>query len=422
MPSIQLAKVRPGARLPRFAGEQEQSSPIRVEVNPKAMTPLMQVAPAPCEFSHLAHKERLKRFGEAIDAIRTRVEADLGARDVTRVRRLNGFSRGMEVVGRALIHFSFEPIGFLAGVGALWIHKQLQAIEIGHTVLHGVYDHLEGGGRFNSKKFTWDAPMDEAAWRHGHNVEHHHFTNVAGKDPDIKFGPARFTEQTPHHFMHRLQFPLILAVMVPNFAFFLNLHFTGLNDICFGNGRAKEFEAETDRSWKAVKAALRMALRKFVPYYFKNYVFFPLLAGLMFWNISMFWKVLLGNWMAEVLRDFYTAATIYCGHIGEEVTDYPEGTRAKGKGEWYAMQVEATNNFEVCLPISILCGGLDRQIEHHLFPKLPPDRLRKIAPEVRAVCAAYGVPYRTGTWWGTLKKALVHMRELSVCELGRAAV
>jgi linoleoyl-CoA desaturase len=147
-----------------------------------------------------------------------------------------------------------------------------------------------------------------------------------------------------------------------------------------------------------------------------------MLAGLMFWNVTMFWKVLLGNWLAETLRDIYCAATIYCGHTGEEVADFPEGTRASGKGEWYAMQVEATNNFEVCRPISILCGGLDRQIEHHLFPKLPPDRLRKIAPEVRAVCDAYGVNYRTDTWWRTLKRALVHMRELSVCELGRAAV
>ncbi len=382
----------------------------------------MPVIPAPAQAPPITRAERMRSFGKAIDEIRIRAEAGLGAADVTRIRRLNYFSRGMEVAGRTMIHFSFEPFGFLAGVGALWLHKQLQAIEIGHTVLHGVYDKLEGGERFNSKKFTWDAPVDEEAWRQGHNIQHHHFTNVAGKDPDMTFGPARFTEQTPHNFLHRLQFPIILAVMVPNFAFFLNLHFTGLNDLYFGNGRAKEFEGETDRSWKAVKAAHLAALRKYVPYYLKNYLLFPLLAGLMFWKISMFWKVLLGNWMAEVLRDFYTAATIYCGHIGEEAADYPEGTRANGRGEWYAMQVESTNNFNVCLPISILCGGLDYQIEHHLFPKLPPDRLRKIAPEVRAVCKAHGIPYRTGSWWGTLKKALVHMRDLSVCELGRAAV
>ncbi len=379
-------------------------------------------ATAPNGFSHLPHSERMKRFGEAIDAIRIRAEADVGERDVTRIRRLNRFSRGMEVIGRTLLHFSVEPFTFFAGVGTLWVHKQLQAIEIGHTVLHGTYDKLEGAGRFNSKKFSWDTPIHEGSWRHLHNIEHHQFTNVAGKDPDINYGPVRLTGQTPHKWFHHLQFPFLLAILAPNFALFMNLHATGLNELYFGNGMRPEPDQKSRRTWQAIKAAHLTALQKLAPYFLKNYLFFPLLAGLMFWNISMFWKVLLGNWLAETLRDLYSAATIYCGHTGEEVADFPEGTRAKGKGEWYAMQVEATNNYEVCLPLSILCGGLDRQIEHHLFPKLAPDRLRKIAPEVRAVCDEYGVSYRTDTWWRTLKKALVHMRNLSVCELGRAAV
>ena len=377
---------------------------------------------AASEFSHLPHTERMKRFGDAIDAIRIRAEADLGVRDVVRIRRLNGFSRGMEVIGRALIHFSMEPISFLAGVGALWIHKQLQVNEVGHTVLHGVYDHLEGGERFNSKKFIWDTPIHEGAWRQVHNIEHHHFTNVAGKDPDIDFGPARLTEQSPHKWYHHLQFLFLVVILAPNLLLFINLHVTGVNDIYLGKGRADDPHGKIDRSWNAIKAAHLTALRKLAPYYLKNFIFFPLLGGLMFWNITMFWKVLLGNWLAETLRDIYTAATIYCGHTGDEVAHFPIGTRAKGKGEWYAMQVEATNNFEVCLPLSILCGGLDRQIEHHLFPKLPPARLRQIAPQVRAVCAAHGVTYRTDTWWGTLKKALAHMRNLSVRELGQAAI
>ena len=66
-------------------------------------------------------------------------------------------------------------------------------------------------------------------------------------------------------------------------------------------------------------------------------------------------------------------------------------TRAHGRGQWYAMQVEATNNYEVSRPISIPYGGLDRQIEHHLFPTFPPERLREIAPEVRAICERWGL-------------------------------
>jgi linoleoyl-CoA desaturase len=77
------------------------------------------------------------------------------------------------------------------------------------------------------------------------------------------------------------------------------------------------------------------------------------------------------------------------------------------------MQVEAANDFEVSLPVSILCGGLDRQIEHHLFPTLPPPRLREIAPRVRAICERYGVEYKTASWGKTLHKALRHVGQLS---------
>jgi len=59
-----------------------------------------------------------------------------------------------------------------------------------------------------------------------------------------------------------------------------------------------------------------------------------------------------------------------------------------------------------------LCGGLDRQIEHHLFPQLPPQRLREIAPAVRDICERRGVEYRTDTWRNALGKALSHIGRL----------
>lgn len=350
---------------------------------------------------------RLRSFGEALDRIKERETRALGEEDVRRVKRLRLFSRAMEVSGRLLIHVSPEPITFLLGVGALFLHKQIEATEIGHTVLHGAYDGLPGAERFQSRRFYWDVPIDEESWRYGHNVRHHGAANVAGRDADIHFGPARLTRETPYAKRHRFQLPFMLLYLAPNFGFLMNLHFTGLNDVFFGNGLPdRDLDFLPDRSPASKRLAWRRALRKYVPYYLVNYVLFPALAG------PMFWKVLLGNWLAETLRDLYSAATIYCGHVGAEVASYPVGTKARGRGHWYAMQVEASNDFEVSRPISILCGGLDRQIEHHLFPKLPPERLRRIAPEVRAICEAHGVTYRTGSWGSVLRKALAWVGEL----------
>lgn len=355
----------------------------------------------------LPREERLRRFGQEIDAIKRAVEARIGTEDVARVKRLQRFSRAMEIAGRLAIHLSLDPLTFSAGVLALWVHKQLQATEIGHTVLHGAYDGLPGAERFQSRSFWWDVPIDEASWREGHNLRHHGNTNVAGRDADIHFGLARLTEQTPWRPAHRAQLPFTLAVLFPNFGFLMNLHFTGVSDVHFDNGLTSGLDFLPDRTRASVVAAYGRALRKYVPYYLLNYVLFPALAG------PFFWKVLLGNWLAETLRDVYSAATIHCGHVGLDVASYPEGTRARGRGEWYAMQVEASNDFVVSKPVSVLCGGLDLQIEHHLFPKLPPERLREVAPAVRAACERWGVRYRTDSWGRTLRRAFEHIGRLS---------
>jgi linoleoyl-CoA desaturase len=370
-------------------------------------------APAPTSAEPWSSdRERFRSFQRAIDDIRRRVEAEIGDDDVAYIRRVRGFSKAMEVSGRLLIHFSLEPVSFFSGVGALWLHKQLEATEIGHTVLHGTYDRFGNADDLSSKTFSWDTPIDEESWRYGHNIRHHQYTNVAGRDPDIHFGHVRLTEHTPHTATNYTQLPFALTLIWPNFLFVMNAHFTGLIDVYFGNGREEELDFLEDRSVRSVWKAHRTAFRKYIPYYAKNYVFYPLLAG------PAFGKVLLGNWMAETLRDVYSAATIFCGHVGEDVRSYEEGTKARGRGQWYAMQVEASNDFDVSWPLSVLCGALDLQIEHHLFPKLPPNRLREIAPDIEAACKAHGVSYRKASWPRTLTKALAHIGRLSRSKVG----
>ncbi len=346
-----------------------------------------------------ADAERLRRFGERLDAIRTRVEAEIGAVDVAHIQRTRAFSRAMEIAGRTLVFVSPGPVSFLAGVGALWLHKQLEATEIGHSALHGAWDGVPGAEAFASKGFDWRVPIDEESWKVGHNVKHHQYTNVTGKDPDVNFGPIRLNARTPHRALHYFQVPYVLGTAL-SFTWGMNLHFTGVVD-------ALE-PVDKQVAWKK-------AMRKYVPYFAREFVLFPALAG------PLFPKVLLGNWMTEVMRDLYSAATIYCGHVGDDVVDYAAGTRAHGRAEWYRMQVESANNFEVPLPVSMLCGALDRQIEHHLFPRFPPNRLREVAPEVRAACVEAGVAYHTGSWGGALRGTLSRLWRLSFPDAARPA-
>jgi linoleoyl-CoA desaturase len=350
--------------------------------------------------------QRLREFTRAIDALRARLEAELGEPDVAHLRRVRRWSRALEVVGRGLLQLSVDPMSFLAGVGALFLHLQLETIEIGHTVLHGVYERRPGAEPFQSRAFVWRTPVDEQCWRSSHNLRHHGHTNVVGEDPDIHFGIIRLNERTPHRSFHWLQVPLAL-LSASHFTAGMSLQMAGVVDAVIGSGRPGDLDYLRDRSLSSLAAALWNATRKMAPYYAREYLLFPALAG------PFFLKVAAGNWLAATLRDYYTAATIYCGHVGDEVRDYSDDEHARRRGEWYVMQIEATNNFRVGPLLSLLCGGLDRHIEHHLFPRVPPNRLREVSKDVQELCSQYGVEYRDLPWRWTLGGVLRRLWRLS---------
>jgi len=347
-------------------------------------------------------EERLRSFARALDQLRGEVEADLGAADTKHIERVCAWSARCEVLGRGLIHFSLEPVSFMAGVVTLWLHKSLELMEIGHMALHGAYDGMPGLEPLHARRFSWKAPIDEASWRAGHNHRHHGYTNIEGEDPDLDFAGLRLSARVRYRRFHGLQ-PLSNLFTWFGFAASINLHVTGMIDIYLRQGAPL---ALADREAKTVGAAKRAFWSKTLRYYGREYVLFPLLAG------PFFWKPLLGNVLSEVGRDLYAAAVIYCGHVG--AADYPRGTRASSRAQWYVMQAESSRDIEIPRWLSILCGGLDKQVEHHLFPRLPPNRLREIAPRVRKICGDHGVRYRSASWQCTLGEVLRELRRLSV--------
>ncbi len=350
--------------------------------------------------------QRIAAFGAAIEALRREVEPQVGVEDSAHIRRIGKLSDRLQLLGRGLIHFSFEPLTFTAGTVALWAHKTLELMEIGHMALHGAYDGLPDAERFQSKDFRWKAPIDEASWKVGHNVRHHQYTNIEGRDPDLNFGRLRLSDRVPYIAAHKLQ-PVTNVFTWFGFATAINLHVTGMLDVYLKRAPS---EVLADRSTATVRAAHRTFVSKWLRYNGREYVLFPLLAG------PFFAKVALANWLSEVGRDVYAGAIIYCGHVGAH--DYPADFEPETRAHWYAMQVEAARDVELPEWLSILCGALDLQIEHHLFPRLPPNRLRQIAPRVRAICEEHGVKYRSDSWPRTLRSVLSELRRLAAPHAG----
>src|SRR3954464_6381603 len=138
----------------------------------------------------------LVELGSELDAIRQRVVADLGEDDVSYVRRVIRWQRGLAVGGRASLFLGFLPPFWIAGALALGISKILDNMEIGHNVMHGQYDWTRDPA-LDSATFEWDAAAPADQWRHSHNYLHHTFTNIHGKDRDIGYGVLRISPEQP---------------------------------------------------------------------------------------------------------------------------------------------------------------------------------------------------------------------------------
>jgi NADPH-dependent stearoyl-CoA 9-desaturase len=207
--------------------------------------------------------ERLLAFGRALDQLKAEVEAQLGEEDARHILRIGRLSRTLEIGGRVLMQLSFDPLSFGIATSALFVHKALELMEIGHPALHGCYDGLPGAERFYSEGFSWKSAVDEDSWRKVHNIKHHQWTNIVGKDPDLNFAALRLSARVPYRLAHVLQ-PLTNILTTFGFGTALNLHVTGMLDIYLQNA---ELQVLSDTEPATVRAANRRFASKMLRHY-----------------------------------------------------------------------------------------------------------------------------------------------------------
>lgn len=339
-------------------------------------------------------REQVASFEREVNAIRDEVMSQLGAQDVAHIRRMIALCRASEVSGRALLHFGVGPLSWLAGVLLLATGKILDNMEIGHNVMHGQYDWT-GIPALNSQKFEWDIACDGEAWRHSHNVTHHTYTNILGKDRDLGYSLLRMTPEQRWKPRHWLQ-PLANLLLALGFQYGVGSHDLEL-------GRYKYGVIPKD----VFKERLRRFLGKTYKQWFKDYLLFPLLA----WHGAA--RVLAGNLAANLLRNLWTYLIIFCGHFTEGVAIYrEEDTLNETRGDWYLRQLSGSSNLTGGRWFHILTGHLSHQIEHHLFPDMPAHHYPEVAPKIEALCQKYGLFYNKGNlfrqYWTVMKRIMIN--------------
>jgi len=345
--------------------------------------------------------EQFQRFGEELDAIRRRILAERGQRDVDYIRGVIRAQRGLEVAGRGLLWAGVFPPAWLGGTAALSLSKILDNMEIGHNVMHGQYEWTNDP-RLSGKRFEWDTACPADHWRHSHNYMHHTHTNIVGKDRDIGYGILRMSEDQEWR-PYYLGNPLWAGLLALFFEYGVALHDLEVERITSGEVSLSEKRDLLGGIWRKVRG---QAL--------KDYVFFPALSG------PFFVFPLAGNATANVVRNLWAFTIIFCGHFPEGTHEFSEEeTEGETRGQWYHRQLLGSANLSGGRLFHILAGNLSFQIEHHLYPDLPANRYAEISVEVKEACERYGLPYNVGPLRRQFGSVVRKIFRLSLPESGR---
>ena len=201
-------------------------------------------------------------------------------------------------------------------------------------------------------------------WRTKHN-KHHSGPNQVGRDPDIVSGLLAFTAEVAdgrrglRGWFTRHQGWLLLPLLAFEG---LNLQVSGVRSLLVSRDRYRLLEI----GLIACRIAGFVALLLLVLPVGKAAAFFGVQAGV--------FGLLLGGCFAP-------------NHIGMPIVP------RTAKLDFLRRQVLMSRNIKGGRVVDALMGGLNHQVEHHLFPGMPRPNLRLVRPIVRDYCAAHEIPY-----------------------------
>lgn len=289
--------------------------------------------------------------------------------------------------------------GFLLGI--LWI----QSGWIGHDSGHHNVMPSKGLTRFTQVLCgNCFAGICIAWWKRNHNA-HHIACNSLEYDPDLQFIPLfavhsrLFNSIRSYFYDRKLEFTRIARFMVSyqHWTFYPVMAVARIN--LFAQSLILLF------THKSVPNRLQEILGMAV-----FYIWYPLLVSFL-----PTWPERVAFVLASLSGVGIQHVQFCLNHFSSSVFEGPP----KGL-EWVKMQTAGTLNVDCSPWMDWFHGGLQFQVEHHLFPRLPRCHYRKIAPLVRDFCKRNGLVYSSASFWQsnlmivrTLRNAAMEARDLT---------
>jgi linoleoyl-CoA desaturase len=274
-------------------------------------------------------------------------------------------------------------------------------LSVMHDANHGAYSqkqwvnnllglslNIVGGNAFN--------------WKVQHNVLHHTYTNIHDVDEDIS--PRGVLRLCPHgewRSFHRFQhlyawffygLMTLVWVLVKDYVRIVKYQKDGL---------VKKQKASLSMEWTVLVSS------KII------YVLYILVIPALVLSVT-WWQVIIGFLVMHYIAGFILAIIFQPAHVIDG-TEYPlPDANGKIDNSWAIHQLHTTTNFaNKNRLLSWYVGGLNFQVEHHLFPGVCHVHYRKIAKIVESTAREFGLPYKAEpTFIGALRAHARLLRQL----------
>jgi fatty acid desaturase len=222
-------------------------------------------------------------------------------------------------------------------------------------------------------------------WWVGKHNRHHAHPNTEDTDPDIMLGVLAFSSGRARSSrgIQRLVFRYQAVLLLPMLFFeAVSLHTSSISAVIRRTAR--------HRSWEAVLLAAH-----FAAYLAVVFLVLPPARAVAFIVVQ------------QGLFGFYLGCSFAPNHKGMPVLVAGDRT------DFLRRQVLTSRNVRGGWLTDFALGGLNYQVEHHLFPSMPRPSLRRAQPLVAAFCAERGLPYAEASLLGSYAQALRHLHRVA---------
>jgi len=286
----------------------------------------------------------------------------------------------------------------------MWVLMGFGMAGVGFSIMH---DANHGSYSTNSKvNFVLGYLINfiggyRQGWKVQHNVLHHSYTNIEGYDEDIKNPTLRLSPKQDRKWFHKYQ-----AFYAPFLYGLMTLYWY----------TAKDYQGLVRYRKRNLLSPQKISFKKAIAELTVNKIWYALLMIVLpFVLIDLpWWQILIGMLMMHFICGLGLGLIFQPAHVIEETSYYIPDENGKVDNNWAVHQMKTTSNFaHNNRLLSWFIGGLNYQVEHHLFPNVCHIHYRKISKIVKETAAKYDVPYlHHDTFFGAVKSHFVTLSKL----------